>query len=69
MTCSIYLTVSLFPFKVKSPAFENISPRVVQDSVTLLFNMSSAPLSHEIYQSLEVMMEKLVIKVSDLENI
>lgn len=55
--------------KVKSPAFENVSLRVVQDTVNLLFNMSSVPLSHDIYQSLEVMMEKMVIKVSDLENI
>lgn len=65
----IYLTFLYCPFKVKSPAFENVSLRVVQDTVNLLFNMSSVPLSHDIYQSLEVMMEKMVIKVSDLENI
>jgi len=31
--------------------------------------MSSVPLSKGIYESLEVMMKKMVIKVSDLENI
>lgn len=58
-----------FLFKVKSPGFEKVSQRVVQDTVNLLFNMSSTPLSHDIYQRLEVMMEKLVIKVSEMKSI
>ncbi|XP_078369114.1 cadherin-like and PC-esterase domain-containing protein 1 isoform X2 [Oculina patagonica] len=68
---SFTFSSSLHPFilEVKAPAFEKASQGVIQDTVNVLFNMSSVLLSQDIHHTLEVMKETLMMKNSQCQGV
>ena len=55
--------VMIFPFKAKAVAFDSVSTTVVQDTINLLFKVSSVPLFKDVYQMLETLNLTSLFKV------
>lgn len=53
----------IFPFKAKAVTFDNVSTTVVQDTINLLFKVSSVPLFKDVYQMLETLNLTSLFKV------
>lgn len=55
--------VMIFPFKVKAVTFDSVSTTVVQDTLNLLFKVSSVPFFKDVYQMLEALNLTSLFKV------
>ncbi|PFX21920.1 Cadherin-like and PC-esterase domain-containing protein 1 [Stylophora pistillata] len=55
-------SLTSYILEAKAPSYENISQKIVEDIINLLFNMTSIPFSHDVYKTVKAWKENVTIK-------